>query len=383
MPIDIYKKTLIVAQSDEHIMLNALGGRLVAPDILDRTTNNQFGATIDAVLANTLLFFRNALDAQSGDGRQSPRMQGLTTADGQRFNVLPGGKPEIASPRIEFKKTEAGLTISGTARNMAELERLAGRKLSEYGVSPEALKAGAKAREEYAPMLHANIEFNPETWRALVKMACNLLAHQRPSLFLEDGFDAVRDFVRAGHGDSWDFVATNTMPLDLGGSPMGQLDHLIVVTGDSASGVVRGFIALYEHLQFVMSLGTAAISQSFVTTYRVNQLKGVDRLDAADDQSLPMPEFNRYSEAEYGRWLLSMKAGFDKIMPIAMERMRAHALNEMIEKSHREVLGTPDGMPTTPEQIRRVSQRLAERVVTLLAHEGAFDEDEVAFDEDE
>ena len=61
---------------------------------------------------------------------------------------------------------------------------------------------------------------------------------------------------------------------------------------------------------------------------------------------------------------------------LVMERMDAHAVDEIVEKSVREGLGPPDGEPITRDQIARVARGVAERFVKLLAHKGAFDEDE-------
>lgn len=320
MPTDIYKKTPIVTRSDEHILLNALGGRRTSSAILDKTTNEQFGSSIDAALANVLLIFRGFLDARSGEGRQSPPIRGMTTADGQKYNMLPGGKPELAHPKVEFKKTETGVIVSGSVRSEAELQRIAGRKFAQYGIPEEAVKAGSKAIEKHIPMLSKEVTFTPEAWRAMAKMSCNLFAHQRAPMFLEDGFDAIREFVLSGRGDSWDFVAMNTKPVDLSGTALGQLDHLIAVVGDNNSGAVRGFVAIYEHLQFVVNLGTASFDRPFVTTYRVNQLAQTDRLDAVVDQAIEMPGFSRYSEENYVGWLQAMEASLNRIMPVAMEK---------------------------------------------------------------
>jgi hypothetical protein len=377
VPVDIYKKTPIITPSDEHVLLDALGGRLISPHILDKTTNDRFGSTIDAALANALLPIRALLDAKAGDGRQAPRLRGANTADGQKYNVLPGGKPEIAAPRVHFEKTGERVVVAGKVRSMEELHRIAGRKFDEYGIDAEMVKAGAKVVEEHIPMLHFGLEFGPGFWRAVTKMVCNLLAHTRPSLFLNNSFDAVREFVRGDGGDPWDFVAINTTPVDLGSvsTALGQLAHLIVVAGDSDTGTVRGFLAIYGHLQFVVSLGTALLEQSFVTTYRVDQLEGVDRLDAASDRAITPPQFIRYSETEFPNWLRAMETGMRKIMPVVRERMLTHALHEIVEKSVREGLGQPDGKPITQEQLDRVGQSVAERFVRLLAHKGVFDDD--------
>jgi hypothetical protein len=293
-----------VTASEEHIVLDSLGGRLVSPDLLDKTTNDRFGSTVDAALADVLLPIRVMLDAKAADGRSAPFFRGATTADGRRYNVLPGGKPELAAPEVQIALTEKGVAINAKVRSMSEARRLLERKLSEYGIRPEVLEAAARGVEEHVPMLNFGLEFGPGAWRAILKMACNLLAHRQAPLFLGAGFDAVRNLVLTGVGDPWDFVAFNTASVDLNaqGSALGQLDHLVLVHGDATACSVHGLVALYGHLQFVLFLGSAPLDASFATSYRVDQLGGTDRLDAPEDGEIVPPPFKRYSESEFASW---------------------------------------------------------------------------------
>ena len=57
--------------------------------------------------------------------------------------------------------------------------------------------------------MHFPLAFNSAVWRGILKMACNLVAHHDRSLFLQEGFDPVREFVLKGSGDPWEFIAVN------------------------------------------------------------------------------------------------------------------------------------------------------------------------------
>lgn len=143
---------------------------------------------------------------------------------------------------------------------------------------------------------------------------------------------------------------------------------------------MRALVALYGHLQFIVSVGSGSIDKSVTTTYRVDQLGGAHRLDAPEDRAIAPPPFRRYSRAEYSKWLKVMEASMHKIMPIVMEKQREHAVHAMVEKSLEEVLAPADGTPITQKQLRRVAHSVAERYVNLLTHEGVFD-DSALFDE--
>src|SRR5690606_15000539 len=48
--VDVYTREPIRTPSEEHVVHNFLGGRLLCPDIIDKETNDKFGAGIDAKL---------------------------------------------------------------------------------------------------------------------------------------------------------------------------------------------------------------------------------------------------------------------------------------------------------------------------------------------
>jgi hypothetical protein len=205
-------------------------------------------------------------------------------------------------------------------------------------------------------------------------MACNLLAHSRPDLFLGTAFDPTREAVLSGAGNVRDLVAFNTSPVDVtAGSPLGPVDHLIVVQGDANTGTVNAFVALYGHIQFALRLGTAPLESSFTTTYRVDQLAGTDRLDAPED-TIAVPVFTCQSDAEYDASLKAMESAFGKLLPFVMKRQRDHAIREIVDRSMEEALGAPDGHLISENELDDLVGRVTERFMRLLKHEGAFRE---------
>src|SRR4051812_6619585 len=68
MPDDIYKKQPITVDSSEHVLPDALGGKLQVRGVIDKTTNDWFGGGIDAALERGLRAFRLLLDARNSHG---------------------------------------------------------------------------------------------------------------------------------------------------------------------------------------------------------------------------------------------------------------------------------------------------------------------------
>src|SRR5687767_1904233 len=104
--VDIYTLRPVNQASEEHIILNSLGGKLTAP-LIDKLTNDLFGQTIDAALAADLNLLRVLLGAKSGDGRDPARHRGMVTESGEAYDLAAGGKPEII-PRVEVGEDGPG-----------------------------------------------------------------------------------------------------------------------------------------------------------------------------------------------------------------------------------------------------------------------------------
>ena len=125
------------------------GGHLTSTHLLDKTTNDLLGRTIDVALANAMLPIRVAMNAKAADGRSAPSLRGVTTAAGEKYNLLPGGKPDLAAPKLEFKKSDSGLTIQGQARSLSEPQHLLKRRRKQLDLSEEVIVAGIQTKEEH------------------------------------------------------------------------------------------------------------------------------------------------------------------------------------------------------------------------------------------
>ena len=361
--LDIYTRKPIVTPSDEHIILNALGGRRTHP-LIDKVTNDVFGSTIDAALASTVNVIRVLLDAKSGDGDSPPAVRRAKSSVGESYNLLPGGKPEAASARLKLEELPGGgMQLSGHARSMAELRRLARRTMEQHGVPLHALEAGSRTVESKAPRLQVDCSFHADSWRALAKMACNLLALERRELFLDEAFDDVRRFVLAG-GDPWQFVAFNTTPIDIGASPsssMGELDHLLVVRGEHATGEIRALVVLFAHLQFVVRLGVARFDESFMMAHRVDQLGRRERHNDDAEAGISVPPFVPLRQIGQAAWFDTSEVAMNKILPVAMAAVDRRTLRELVSKSMSETIGSVQGRAITQADISAFADAVAER----------------------
>lgn len=376
MADDIYTGQPIVTPSDEHVILNALGGRYVVGDLIDRETNSRFGDTIDTALADALLPVRALLNALSGEGQPPPPYRGATAPDGTSYNILPGGKPEISRPRVDVTSEAGTLKIEGVVRSMPELRRMLGRTVVKHGLDMSHVEALAQRTVEASPRLNMRFHFTAESSRALVKMVCNLFAQAHRQEFMGRGFDAVRAFVREGTGVASDFIVFNTKAIDVAAwnKRIGPLDHVLVVR--TVGREVTALVALYEHLQFVVRLGATEKHLPVATAYRVDQLGRGHRVNDRRDARLPVRPFSNIASSSTASVFHAMRESASRLLSVVMPLHRRAFESDLVERCMREAFGEPDGKPITPAMIESFSRLVAERWTEYLHRQGYFESPE-------
>jgi hypothetical protein len=215
------------------------------------------------------------------------------------------------------------------------------------------------------------IAIDVDARRAVAKMACNLFALRDRSAFMGAGFDGVRKFVLDGGGIADAFVICNTKPIDIAvrRKAIGPLDHLLLVKGNAA-GRVEALVVLFGHIQFCVALGNGPSGSPFVTTYRVDQLGGVDRLDDRRDSGLAVRHFAKVAASSHVARLHEMGAGTRRIFGFILRRQDDGFREDMIQRSIEEAFGPPDGKPISQAQVENFSTILATRMVRYLEHTG-------------
>jgi hypothetical protein len=357
---DIYTRQPIFTPSDEHIVLNALGGRLVGRNLIDKTTNDKFGDSIDAALANDLLPLRVLLNVRSGDGALPPKLRGAVGPDGATYNLLPGGEPEMGKPSVQFSERDGMTWAEASARSVKELKSLLGRGLEKAGVPVATLEESIRTTLTPAPRMKTDLSVGEDGLRAIAKMAANLLALSSRDVFDESGFDALRRYVLHGDGAS-NLIRFNTRPVDIlsNGQAMGALDHLIVVRRH-ANGDVCALVAIYSHMQWVVRLGH---SQRPVPrrSYRVDQLRGAARRDSPLDARVRVPTFSKFAGDKRGRVFHEQEVAMRRLMSKVMTIQKENFERRIIREAMQEVIG--DWSKLTRDNIGAVSRAIGERYV--------------------
>lgn len=82
--------------TEEHILLNAIGGHLKSKELLCKQHNSVFGEECDAELANQLQVLSSNFQVQRQRGK-NPAIEG-TTSSGERYRIENGITPVKVKP---------------------------------------------------------------------------------------------------------------------------------------------------------------------------------------------------------------------------------------------------------------------------------------------
>src|ERR1700741_3189546 len=110
-------------ETDEHIIINAAGGRLKSKELICARCNTEFGEEIDSELAKQLNNLANLLMIKRQRGEPQP-IVGHKEPTGEKYILDRGGKPKHGKPTFLKKTDGSQTTYSLKARSEEELLKM-------------------------------------------------------------------------------------------------------------------------------------------------------------------------------------------------------------------------------------------------------------------
>ncbi len=164
--------------SIEHIILNALGGRLKSKSLLCKDCNKHFGNTIDAELFNRLhsLVSLLGLDRERGT---IPDIKNVISASGKRHHLEEGRNPILAIPEIKIDM--ASNTIYVSAQDEKQLLHIIGKLKKKHSwLDDENVLQKARRHSEYMDeLVTILITLGGDNFdRAVIKTVVNFYLHK-------------------------------------------------------------------------------------------------------------------------------------------------------------------------------------------------------------
>lgn len=361
----VFCKTDLTAENSakEHIIPNAIGGRLKSKMLDCLPCNNKCGETCDGALAESMNPLSNLLGIEREDG-EPPAIVGTMNGKGVRLDVA--GKPEFTKPEHELKKDGDTVEISIKARSTREMRKMLEGYARKYPINVADVMKGATLRQEYLPEM---VQFNfsaggPDTLRSVTKTAFLFLRHKCPTLAL-DREPEIIEFIKGLR----DYKSAYFLPGDRIVAPAReQVLHSIVIKSYPTERLLVAFVEYFSVFTFVILLSENCdeeVSEHYV----------FDPVERKELVSAPisLPPLTRTSLSELFEKLPSQAAPIrqrlSEFLTFATGRRRKAALEEKLATAMDKTLGRlKEGDTITEQAWNEFIAALGEEAGPLIAH---------------
>lgn len=349
-------------QSDEHIILNAIGGHLHSHTILCKKCNNDLGEKADSRLAEDLSFYTDMLQVRKN--RQNPHKQIMMDKDGHEVVVKDAGRHlELRKPSIKKEKNGKGTHVNITARNTKELSGLLRRLVKEGTVSQEdADKISSKAEiKKHKPVLTKRTVISEEAFPSIIKSAVNYYMDSYHDLntikqlipYIKGEKDA-KEVLFLHHFKDLPYI-TNSK----------EVTHMIHLEGHKETKLLYAMMEYFSIYIYVVVLDLNYQGNEINKTYTYDVVDGkeIERNFSLRLTLKDLNDFQNLPHEEYLKYLPCIKNRADNVMKIWEQRNDSDAINSIIN----EVFGkNPEGTLMTEEMINELSEKFSLYIVEKI-----------------
>lgn len=230
--------------SDEHIIPNALGGRLKSQILLCSDCNSKLGSEVDAPFCQQMGFVTNRLGIKRERG-QPPPIKARRADSGDPI-FIESDRTTFA-PRTTFQKTEDGYTIECDQKNLGKAMETLKRKVPNVQFS------------QVEPF-ESDLQFNHESdfggiacYRAVTKIALNYFLYRGGSVVPVGN---VISFVKSGGNNCFVILyypSRDVLPRRIAK----QITHVVTIRGDPVQKLLYAYVELFTAFRFLVSLSEA------------------------------------------------------------------------------------------------------------------------------
>jgi len=263
--------------SVEHIIPNALGGRLKSKTLLCKNCNSEFGKTLDANLTGDFSGIATLLNIKLERG-EVDSVEAIA-ADGTPLLISPTGKPSIKNPVFSENQTQDAKHIHFSARSEKEMAAFIKSIVAKYPKVDGVQMAAAVQRSTEYLKDPAKISFKfggADSFRSLLKIALEfrLLRVGSPAnigtlLKLLTSSQDVLETVFFSHGFD-----------PFGVDQRDVVTHSISLVGSGGQGFVYAHIALFGFFRVFVILENEYKGSDFIQAYVQNAITGQEILPA-------------------------------------------------------------------------------------------------------
>jgi len=345
--------------SAEHIVPNALGGRLTIRGVIGLKANNELGKIIDAPFEEALRPLSIHLGAKRGDGKPVAPLRGIITEAGERIDVHSGGFPEMnRKGTVKIVDVGSDKQFSVTACSEEKAIELVAHQLKRFGRDASKIKMlRAELTGHPAGKVQHRVSLGGAVHgRAVMKMALMSLARAsgRKALDLPDFANAIH-FVVSGQEDIPRFTVAPERLAEIRKAVGGRVGVHTLAIFDVDGGCCAVFLA-FGAFPFWVKISECQIGLRQAIVHHVDPVANTHAV-VNSDIALHAPEYLLSDEG-----FLRLQDALAELLEHAARRQHELWLEDSVNRAVKPLRAIPVGTTLTPEHFNLVGAIIAEAI---------------------
>ncbi len=349
-------------ETDEHIIINAAGGRLKSKKLICKNCNSVFGENIDSILAKQLNNISNILMVNRHRGKPQPII-GENQSTGEKYFLDVGGKPRLYKPKIDETTDGDKTNISIIARSEKELREILNgyaKKYNHFDID-EGMKH-AKLHEEYldTPIKFQNNIGGNEVFRAVCKCAINFY------IFSKGDASQIKHLIPYIKGEKDKEVVCMHYQDKIYDLDKEECSHVIHLVGKKEKHILYCYVDYFNTFKYLILLndnyqGTDIINTYFFDLINTKKIQRDVKIDY--DRNTLLDFFTNKEIIPFEK----IKNSFDHTIAIGLNRQDKYHINELIGNAIQNSLGNhPDGVKITKVMIDETIEEIMGKIAPFL-----------------
>ncbi len=356
--------------TEEHVILNAIGGRRMVKGFICERCNNETGTNWDAELVRQL----QPLSLLLGIKRQrgSVPTQEFATSSGGKIRLHSDGRMTTAIPsrekNLDGNITQLRITTGSRKELKKQIKGMQRKHPALQKRSVDDLVSTAQARSHYSSdLIQIPLEFGGDkAGRSLVKSAVALVydAGVDPRVC-----DLALDYLTQDNAQPcFGYFYDKDKDLVVN-RPAKKPFHSVYVKGDSGAGTILGYVEFFSLHRMVLCLSESFSGKDFTNSYAIDPIKG-EELSIDVDLSLSMSDFRsafNYEKCDDESRKFAAISLFEYITNADFNRARSRAIGAAVERAF-ENCDAEQGEDLTEEQLYQLTVEIMEELRPFIQH---------------
>ena len=347
----------------EHIILNAIGGRLGVTDLDCGECNTKQNDQIDTVLARELNHITNLLDVKRERRGFPAALYGISGEKNEEVKLAPGGRPELTKPGVDIQKEEKVHHVSITARSESEFRQiLNGLKKNGYDIDVEEEVRNAQWQSVHPGKVNLQISVgSPEALRSICKTA--LLFYLKSGGKVEHVADAIAYVKGEKKGD---FVRSAFQP-PVSSVGISGVTHTVYVKGDTKDKTLYAWVEYYGTYGFGVILNENYQGEEFEASYCFDVLEQKELVFGANASISEKELFEAVKEKKFS------SDRFTKKHEVLNQIIQQKQIQEYLGEKSAEIMKKhfPTGTTLTPEKYEAYLAEMAQVIATMIKNQNS------------